>query len=169
MSASVLVQSIVIVIVTGLFSGLLIPYILKKIESNREILKAQSSLIDDLTNTLWNWRYLSKKVVYYAASGDARYPDAARDYESRIWDLLTHFRIQTSKARRLLSEKAYVEFEQFYQYITSDIDIKVSALIVQQDRTHISKIAAELSDRFSNEVSKQIDDMLKKVAEEFGI
>jgi hypothetical protein len=169
MTASTLVQSIIIVLVTGLFSGLLIPYILKKIESNREILKARSLLLDELTNTLWNWRYLSKKVVYYAASGDERYPDVANDYEDKIWDMLNDFRIQTSKARRLLSEKAYIEFEAFYKYITHDIDVQVSSLIAQKDGKNHTKKATELSERFSEEVSKRIDDMLKKVAGEFGL
>ena len=164
-----ILQSIIIILITGGFSGFLIPFILKKIEYNKEKLNAQATLIDDLTRTLWKWRYLSKKVAYYAGSDEEKYKSAKLDYENKVWDLLTEFRIQTSKARRLLSEEAYNKFEKFYIYIKGDIDIKVRLLIkMQSNSENFENYSVVLSKRFSEEVSVKIDDILKNVSDEFA-
>src|SRR5262249_61203733 len=71
-------EKVVILLLTALLTGLLAPYVLKRIDEAKsveqkildadlarqaKVIEAQSKFLDDLTETLWNWRYLSMKVA----------------------------------------------------------------------------------------------------------
>jgi hypothetical protein len=71
-------EKIVILLLTALLTGLLAPYVLKRIDDAKsvqqkildadlarqaKVIEAQSKFLDDLTETLWSWRYLSMKVA----------------------------------------------------------------------------------------------------------
>ena len=113
-------EKIILLVLTALISGYGIPYVLKRVEERRlreqkkfeadlvrqgKIIEAQSKLLDDLSQLLWKWRYLAKKVAYYSAQGNAEHFDLAKkQYEESVWDILNEFRAEISRSRRLVSE-----------------------------------------------------------------
>jgi hypothetical protein len=117
------IEKIVIVVLTALLARLIVPYVLKLVDEAKhkrqkkfeadlarqgKIIEAQSELIDDITKTLWEWRYLSIKVSYYGVERKkSLYAAAQKDYEARIWDVLSALRFQITKSRRLVSEDSY--------------------------------------------------------------
>jgi hypothetical protein len=114
------IEKIVIVVLTALLARFIVPYVLKLVDEAKDkrqkkfeadlarqgkIIEAQSELIDDITKTLWEWRYLSIKVSYYGVGRKkSLYTAAQKDYEARIWDVLSALRFQITKSRRLVSE-----------------------------------------------------------------
>lgn len=170
-------------VLAALVTGFGIPYVLKRVEERKfreqkkfeadlarqdKIIEAQSKLLDELSQVLWKWRYLAKKVVYYGAQENtARYNIAKKEYEESVWDILNEFRTEISKSRRLVSERAYEKLDSLYGYIVGDIDVRITALI-RRKRLE-SKESGEIAERFSNEVSKKLDDALDDLASELHL
>lgn len=175
-----LFEKILLLALTAIVSGFGVPYVLKRIEERRardqkkfeaalarqgRIIDAQSKLLDDLSQTLWQWRYLAKKVVYYADRGDRdAYQLAAKGYEEKIWDLLHALRVQTSTARRLVSEEAYNRLVALYRYVVDDLDPAVTSVV--RDESLGTPETNRLAHRFSDEVSNRLDDELDRLAAE---
>ena len=176
-------EKIVFLVITAVITGFGIPYVLKRIEERKlreqkkfeadlarqnKIIEAQSKLLDNLTELLWNWRYLAKKVVYYSAENDMkRYDLAKKQYEEDVWCVFHKFRVEISKSRRLASESAYKELDSLYKYVTKDIDIKVNAIIRAKEPDVIK--SETLSKRFHYEVSKRLDEVLDGLASELNL
>jgi uncharacterized protein YutD len=181
-----LLEKIILLVMTALISGFGIPYFLKRIEERKlreqkkfeadlarqnKIIEAQSKFLDDLSQVLWNWRYLAKKVVYYGGrENKTRYEIARKEYDDNVWDILNAFRTEVSKARRLVSEEAYKELRAMYDYIVGDIDLRISD-IIKSDELDANIVAAstDLGARFSVEVSQRIDDLIDHLAGELGL
>ena len=178
-------EKLIFLTLTALVTGFGVPYVLKQIENRKlrakefeadlarqgKIIKAQSQLLDDLTRILWKWRYLAKKVTYYASeSSKEQFEIARKEYDENVWELLNELRVQASKSRRLASEAAYKELLSFYNYVVHDIDRKISDLIKkgELDAATIEQSAA-LSQRFSNEVSESIDEIIDHLAHELHL
>lgn len=176
-------ENIVLLVLTALITGFGIPWVLKRIEERKlreqkrfeadlarqgKIIDAQSKLLDDLSQLLWKWRYLAKKVVYYGAQENReRYDLARRQYDENVWDILNEFRAEISRSRRLVSERAYERLGSLYNYVVHDIDVKISD-IIGQDGLDVKK-SREMADRFSVEVSKKLDDALDDLASELNL
>jgi hypothetical protein len=179
-------EKIILLFLTAIITGFGIPYIFKWIEDRKlreqkkfeadiarqaKIIEAQSKFLDELSQVLWKWRYLAKKVVYYAAEENkARYDVARTEYDESVWDVLNEFRTEVSRSRRLISEEAYEELRSFYRYIVEDIDRKISNIIKSGDLDAKSvKESTELGTRFSAEVSQMIDDVIDHLASDLGL
>lgn len=176
-------EKIVLLILTALLTGLGIPWLLKRIEQGKlleqkkfeadlvrqgKILEAQSKLLDDLSELLWKWRYLAKKVVYYGAKEDVdQYQLARKLYDETVWDILNEFRAQISRSRRLISEQAYQRLNDLYRYVVHDIDLEISRIIGKEQPD--VKFCQEMSERFSVEVSRKLDDALDDLASELNL
>lgn len=178
-------EKIILLLLTAAITGFGIPYILKRIEERKlreqkkfeadlsrqeKIIDAQSKLLDDLSQLLWKWRYLAKKVVYYGALGKTereRYDLARKQYDESSWDILQEFRSVISRSRRLVSEHAYERLNSLYDYIVGDIDQKVSQMIREVEPD--SKESGDMADRFSKEVSRKLDDAINDLASELKL
>jgi hypothetical protein len=176
-------EKIILLALTAMITGFGIPYILKIVEQRKlreqkkfeadlarqgKIIEAQSKLLDDLSQLLWNWRYLAKKVVYYGAQGNTeRYELARKQYDESVWDILNQFRAEISRSRRLVSEQAYDRLASLYNYVVHDLDMKISDIIAT-DGLDIEK-SKEISERFSLEVSEKLDDAIDKLAAELSL
>jgi hypothetical protein len=176
-------EKIILLFLTAIITGFGIPYVLKRIEERKlreqkkfeadlarqgKIIEAQSKLLDDLSQLLWNWRYLAKKVVYYGAQGNTeRYDLARKQYDEMVWDILEKFRAEISRSRRLVSEQAYERLDSLYNYVVQDIDVKISNLI-STDNIDFNK-SSEIAERFSIEVSKKLDDAIDDLASELNL
>lgn len=176
-------EKIVLLVLTALITGFGIPYVLKRVEERKlreqkkfeadlarqgKIIEAQSKLLDDLSQLLWKWRYLAKKVLYYGAQENTeRYDLARRQYDESVWDILNEFRAEISRSRRLVSEHAYERLDSLYNYVVHDIDVKISDIIARDELD--TKKSRGMAERFSVEVSKKIDDAIDDLASELNL
>ena len=176
-------EKIILLVLTALLTGFGIPFVLKRVEERKlreqkkfeadlarqgKIIEAQSKLLDDLSQLLWKWRYLAKKVVYYGAQENTeRYDLARKQYDESVWDILNEFRAEISRSRRLVSERAYERLDSLYHYVVHDIDVKISD-IIRTEELDIKK-SREMAERFSVEVSKKLDDAIDDLASELKL
>ena len=172
------IQNVIVLLITALLSGFLIPYILKMVDDSKsqrrkiteaelqrqeKIIEAQSKLLDDITRLLWQWRYLSIKLTYYGGQnqGDS-YTQARQQYDVNVWDILNALRTEISRARRLVSEAAYQQLLLLYKDIVQlDRDLRTLEGLtgVEQQMT-----AVEFNQRIYGPLSAQIDDVLHDLA-----
>lgn len=176
-------EKIILLILTALITGFGIPYVLKRIEERKlreqkkfeadlarqgKIIDAQAKLLDDLSQLLWKWRYLAKKVVYYGAQENTeRFELARKQYDEAVWDILNEFRIEISRSRRLVSERAYEKLDSLYNYVVHDLDVSISE-VIRTDKPDVEK-SREIAERFSVEVSKKLDDAMDDLASELDL
>jgi hypothetical protein len=176
-------EKIILLALTALITGFGIPYVLKRVEERKlreqkrfeadlarqsKIIEAQAKLLDDLSQLLWKWRYLAKRVVYYGAQEDLdRYDLARKEYDEKIWDILNEFRIEISQSRRLVSERAYDRLDALYDYVVHDLDVRISE-VVRTGKPDVEK-SREIAERFSVEVSKKLDDAMDDLASELNL
>lgn len=137
-------QQVALLVLGALVTGWGVPVVLGRIDARKQreqkefqasiarqgkLLDSQSALLDEITRIVWAWRYLAKRVVYYGSRGDhAQYETAKSLYEDGVWILLHGLRTQTSKARRLVSDKAFEKLNEFYIYMVHDVDLQISEL-----------------------------------------
>jgi hypothetical protein len=176
-------EKVLLLLLTAVVTGFGIPYVLKMIDDRKlkgqkqfeadlarqnKIIESQSKLLDDISQLLWKWRYLAKKVVYYGAQENKeRYEIAKRQYDENIWDILNGFRTEISKSRRLVSERAYERLDALYNYIVGDIDIKITSLMSRESID--AKESGVIAERFSREVTQKLDDAIDDLASELRL
>ena len=183
-----LTESIVLLFLTAAISGLLIPLVLRTVDQGRttqlkdresqldrqaRVIDAQSKLLDDLTADLWRWRYISIKLTYYGEARDEpRYTEVEREYDNDLWEIMNSIRNEVSRSRRLLSEAAYERLELFYRTtmvsLGRDID-RMRAMPIRaqstNDEPHLPGWS-ELNSRIYRDVTREIDDLLRRVADD---
>lgn len=150
-----LIEKIIILIITAVLTGLIVPYISKKMDEMKaksqksfeadiarqdKIIEAQSRLIDDISRILWQWRYLSIKVAYYGSSdNNEKYDMIKKEYDESIWNILNQFRNEITKARMLASDDSYQKLLNFYEYIV-ELDKKISSLFQDNELNENQKM-----------------------------
>lgn len=175
-----LLLAVVPVIVTALLAGLLVPLVLKIVESRKanslkrleaslarqaKIIEAQAALLDDLTKALWSWRYQLMRVTYAGAEQSEEALDTAwKAYDLAMWDSLHAIRVQTTRARRLVSQGAYRTLLAQYEEIV-DVGRRLGASMRLEAGVR-KRDLEELNHEVFTKLSKAIDDALHMVAEE---
>jgi hypothetical protein len=175
-------EKVLVLLVTAALTGFLVPYVLKRVDENKaieqkrreadisrqaKIIEAQSVFLDEITETLWRWRYLSMKVAFNGLEKrEEQYAMSVKEYEAGIWDVLSKFRNQTSKSRRLVSEKGYKSLVALYDRIT-ELDGRLDQIVRQalppeQRAEALAPIQAELR----SDLTQRLDDALNLVAQE---
>ena len=62
---------------------------------------------------------------------------------------------------------AYEKLDSLYKYVVWDIDVKISALIGNEEPDEME--SKKMADRFSTEVSKKLDDAIDELASELNL
>jgi hypothetical protein len=184
-SGSDLARNLVLLLATAVTSGLLVPYVLGRIDHRRsenqreretqvaresKVIDAQVRLLDSLSRVLWRWRYLVMKVTYYGSRSDGqRYEVACQEYDTGVWDVLNRFRLEVSRSQRLASEAVHGKLLEFYQLMV-DTDIRVRE-IQESDRDPVKMAIAhsDLNHEVFNDVTARIDGILNDAAHEMGL
>lgn len=179
------VQNIILLLLTALLTGLLVPYLLKVVDDRKstrqkereaalarqsKIIDAQSKLLDDLSQQLWRWRYLCIRLTYYGGQGMRdRLKQAEEDYEREIWDVLNDILNEISRSRRLVTERAYQKLLTFYKHDMIALENKINS--VRREEREIDKRAAFLliNRQIFDDVTTSIDQMLNELAEEMKL
>jgi hypothetical protein len=157
-------------------------YILKSIEQSKaieqkrleadisrqsKVIDAQAKFLDDTTEVLWNWRYLSMKVGFNGSEErEEQYATSVTEYEAGIWDSLSALRNQASKSRRLVSEKGYEHLVALYRDIVK-LDGELDQ-ILRQKLPPKERAAAlrPIHETLYAEMTQRLDDTLAVLAEE---
>ncbi|MCA1814944.1 MAG: hypothetical protein LC746_00790 [Acidobacteria bacterium] len=168
------VESVVLLLLTAGLTGLLAPWVLKRVEERRlrrgKIIEAQSKLLDDLSALLWGWRYMTVKVTYYAVKGDAeRYAAARKDYDEKVWEVFNDMRRQISLSIRLVSMESYQTLLEQRRYM-SDLDREMSALLKNEAQTDEWRAEAKrMHEHIRAEATTRIDDLINRLATELHL
>src|SRR5262245_36887576 len=177
-------EKVVILLVTALLTGLLAPYVLKRVDEAKsvqqkildadlarqtKVIEAQSKFLDEITETLWNWRYLSMKVAYYGMGHDGPlYAAARKDYELQIWDVLSRLRNQINKSRRLASENAYKTLVSLYDQIV-EIDAQLAEAAGESLTPQQSETLSRLHTVIRWEMTEKLDEVVDSLAKELRL
>ena len=179
------VEKLMILVLTAILTGFLVPYILTRVDAAKskeqklfeadvarqaKLIDAQAKFLDDITEALWQWRYLSIRVTFHADdSAEERYTASVKDYEGKIWDTLSKLRNEISKSRRLVSEEAYKSLVSLYDHIT-DLDSELAGF-VRADLPRQKRIAAvaELQKMLRWEMTAKLDEVIDMLAREVGL
>ena len=175
-------EKVLILLMTAVLTGFLVPYILKRVDEAKAIeqkrleadiarqarlIDAQSKFLDDITETLWKWRYLSMKVAFNGSEQrEEQYALAVKEYETGIWDVLSRLRNQTSQSRRLISEQGYLSLVALYDRIVefdARLDEIVRRKVAAQERV---AALAPIQKELRSEMTQKLDETLYKLARE---
>jgi hypothetical protein len=172
-------QNIITLLLVAVISGFALPALLKlfevisnqKINRIQEIRKMQLEILEQLTRTIWNWRFLAKQICYY---GDYKTSyeknelnKAIENYDKKVWKLFTE--IKAIKSRSFVWFDKYVPkiIEELYNYIKT-IDGEIARLIIEVNANcngrAVSMRFQELEREFTDKVSKEIEKQIDKIA-----
>jgi hypothetical protein len=177
-------EKIVILSLTALLTGLIAPYVLKQVDEAKsvqqkifeadlarqtKIIEAQSKLLDDMTENLWKWRYLSMKVAFYGGRDqDPSYAAALKDYDLQIWDVLSTLRFQITQSRRLASEDAYKMLVALYDRIV-DIDVQLTRIASGSPGPAQAEEFQKLNTLLRWEMTEKLDEVVDSLAKELRL
>jgi len=177
-------EKIVILLLTALLTGFLVPYVLKRVDEVKsvqqkileadlarqaKVIEAQSKFLDDITETLWNWRYLSMKVAYYGMGDQGpSYAAARKDCDLQIWDVLNRLRNQINKSRRLASEEAYKMLVSLYDRIV-EIDAQLTQAASESPSSKQSEELSKLNTLIRWEMTEKLDEVVDLLAKELRL
>jgi hypothetical protein len=176
-------EKVLLVLVTAGVTGVLVPLVKwvmdftkyrsrKRFEADlsrqRELLRAQSQLLDGISEQLWKFRYLAMAVSLYGMDrtnekSKTKYRKAVQKYDARTWGILNEVRIDVSKSRRLISEDAYRQLRTFYEWLTKELEPRVRK-VIGEDTGH-----GELNGYIYNEASDRIDELLRLLGRELHL
>lgn len=144
----------------------------KKIDTNliqkNKVVEEQISLLENLSNSLWELQFLSLAVSYYKVHDDQkRFELAVKDYKEKSWKLFKEIRCEISKANRLTTRKQYNNLLTFFdKNFIHQVDEKLMNLI--KNDTSIK----DWKDHYHETLyifSKEIDNIITSLAEELDL
>jgi hypothetical protein len=179
------VEKVVILLLTALLSGLLVPYVLKRVDEAKSaeqktleadlarqarVIEAQSKFLDEITETLWRWRYLSMKVAFYGGENHeaASFEAAFKEYDSQIWDVLSTLRNRITKSRRLASENSYKTLVSLYDRIV-EIDAQLTKVSREPPTFDRSVELSKLNELIRWEITEKLDEVVDSLAKELRL
>jgi hypothetical protein len=173
-------QNIFILLLIAVITGFLLPTLSKtfeiiftrKVERQTEIRNRQLEIIEAFTKIIWEWRFLGKQVCYYGCNykkpvnSDERFRLAISEYEERVWTIFTDIKAIKSKSMVWFEPSVSDEIEELYEYIKSDVDVKLSNLMYQSQtsNSNLENDFIQLSAQFTDEVSSKIEQHIKAIA-----
>lgn len=175
-----LLLAVLPIVVTAILAGLLAPLLLRMFENRKAIalkhleaslarqaklIDAQAGLLDELNQGLWNWRYQAMRLSHAGTSADRDALAAAWAlYDAACWASLHAIRVQTSRARRLVSQSAHQELLGLYEQIVG-LDRRLSAALALDEEAQ-QRTFVELNQEVYQQLSEAIDEALHRVATE---
>jgi hypothetical protein len=178
------VEKLALLILAAGISGLVIPLILLLMSAHKakeqkvheaflarqaKVIDAQSKFLDDLSQALWTWRYLTIRVTYYGASDHQQemFVTAKNLYDEHIWEGINQVRNEVSRSRRLVSEAAYRRLLTLYSDMV-ELDQQLSLCCNQPDFGRMESLH-ELNHLIFTEWTKRIDDTMDDLASELKL
>jgi hypothetical protein len=178
-------QNVILLGLTALLSGLLIPYVLKRVDYRKtiqqkereaelahqaKVIEAEAKFLDDISAYLWAWRYLSMKVAYYGANGaEDRYAQAEQEYDEKLWDVFNATRNEISRSRRLVADVSYRRLVALYEDDMVRLDKEILAARSKADRPERTEAFFNLNKEIYETITSRIDEVLNSLATELRL
>jgi hypothetical protein len=130
------IEKTVLLLLTAITSGVLIPYIGDKIQAtrtqNEAVTQAKAKLLDDVTNTIITYQYLAGDVSYYksdsALVNDKMQAMAFERYSNKVVDLMAQWGVEIAKAKTLVSPAIGDKLEKFMDKVLTEQEAKLVVL-----------------------------------------
>jgi hypothetical protein len=130
------IEKTVLLLLTAITSGVLIPYIGDKIQAtrtqNEAVTQAKAKLLDDVTNTIITYQYLAGDVSYYksdsALVNDKMQAMAFERYSNKVVDLMAQWGVEIAKAKTLVSPAISDKLEKFMDKVLTEQEAKLVVL-----------------------------------------
>ena len=175
-------EKALLLLAAALLTGFLVPYALKRIDEAKSVelkvreaeiarqakmIEAQSKFLDETTEVLWAWRYLSMKIAFDGHNSlEERYAASKLEYQKGIWDVLSKLRNQTSKARRVVSESGYKQMVALYDQIV-ELDGRIDSIVRVKMSPEYRVTAFEpIQKQLRYEMTEKLDATLYGLAQE---
>lgn len=130
------IEKAILLLLTALISGLLIPYVSNKIQTenaHREVvLQSEAKLLDDITATIITYQFLVGDVSFYksdsAIANEKMQASAFERYSNKVVDLASQWGIEIAKAKTLASPEISDKLNKFMTKVLDTQDAKLVAL-----------------------------------------
>jgi hypothetical protein len=130
------IEKTVLLLLTAITSGVLIPYIGDKIQAtrtqNEAVTQAKAKLLDDVTNTIITYQYLAGDVSYYksdsALVNNKMQAMAFERYSNKVVDLMAQWGVEIAKAKTLVSPAIGDKLEKFMDKVLTEQEAKLVVL-----------------------------------------
>lgn len=130
------IEKAVLLVLTAVTSGVLIPYIGDKIQAaktqNEALTQAKTKLLDDVTNTIITYEYLAGDVSYYKSDSslvnDKMQAMAFERYSNKVVDLMAQWGVEIAKAKTLVSPAISDKLEKFMDKVLTEQEAKLVVL-----------------------------------------
>lgn len=153
-------ENVILLALTALVTGFLIPYILKRIDERKlkeqkevderkfreqkefeaelvrqsKVIESQALLLENLAQLMWEYQLLAIEVSFYDPLGQRDlYADAVQKYQKNSGGLFSRIRAEISKALRLTTVETYQELKDLYYEQLLPLDAKLNSLIKKQE------------------------------------
>ncbi len=135
-----------------------------------KLIDAQSDLLDELGDVLWDSRYAAMQVAYYGSRLDEpdAYEKAKDSYFESIWSHLKKIRTLGTRAGRLISATAPDRIEQFYIQI-DDVCEAIEQAVRETDAQQRKTLFKTISPKVEVEIRRSIDLLIRDLATGVGL
>lgn len=141
------IESILILLITALITGLLVPFIKARIDDSNfrkrknfeaavarqaKVIEYKSSLLDDLAHALWRYQFLVLEPTYYKMrKNETGYQAAFSEYDKNAPIILNQIRETVSKIRRFSTPEIYHSFKTLFH----DDLIMIDSWLIELEET----------------------------------
>jgi hypothetical protein len=113
-------EKFILLLLTAFLSGLIIPYVTTEIQRNKArndiVLQAQNRLLEDVSRTLLIYETLLLDVSWFktpSGNNEQMHQKAFERYQERAVDLLSEWRVESVKAKTLVSIEMSEKLDSF--------------------------------------------------------
>lgn len=190
-------ESVILLVLTAGVTGLLIPYILKRIDERRlhdqkeaderklrdqkefeadlarqsKIIESQIQLLENLAQLLWEYQLSAIEVSFYdPAEQRDFYTAAVQKYQEKAGTLFSRMRAEISKALRLTTTETYQELKDLYYDQILPLDVRLNSLMKRQRAGEEQVDGWHEFNRFAvYSLSEMVDNALNSLAKELRL
>lgn len=129
-------EKVLLLLVAGMISGFLIPFIVNEIQRiksrNEAVLKAQNTLLEDVSKTLLTYQTILAEISWFRTSeadNEEMHKKAFKRYSKYSADLLIQWRLQIGRSRYLASTGISNKLHEFQKKMLKQQDLPMWELI----------------------------------------
>jgi hypothetical protein len=129
------IQNVILLFLTAALSGVIVPQVVKTIDTSREsraaVQRAQAKLFSDVSETVLTYETLALDVSWFGTN-TAKNPEMQRKaferYSDKVVDLTAKWRIQASRAQTLTSRPVSAKINNLLAEVFVKQDTPINAL-----------------------------------------
>lgn len=193
------IQSIILLLLTALITGFLIPYIFKiidqdKIQKQKEedarkqreqksfeaqlarqtkIIDSQVAFLEKFSESIWKFQLSAIEVMYFHQfpAAEKHYQNVLEKYQQNSGSMLGEIRALISKSIRLVPQETYQQLLKLYyeEFLELDKNLELLAMSNNGKRSSSGKSWAELNRYAVYELAGKVDTEISQLAESMNL